>query len=265
MNTSIIINQHVQTAGRSSKPSAATRIVAAGLLCVLSSVASAMGYADRTPGQAHLTAGIEAYEAGQYVSARGRFERAAHWADKVAQFNLGVMHLNGQGMEPDPARAWAWFELAAERRYPSMVEVADRLWSMLDDAQRDRARRIHDEELLEHYGDAQAVPRTARHMRREMRGATGSRVGARSANLQVIEVENVYTKPEATFKIAATGRVYSGADFYDPAKFDFHNVVATESFIFDAEERGEVSLGAFRLIDEESDEDSTSAENDSMR
>lgn len=234
---------------------AAMFIVGVGLMLSLSAAVAALDYADRTPGHTFLTEALDAYDARHYTSAMEKFRRAAHWADKVAQYNLGVMHLHGQGTEPDSARAWAWFELAAERNYPHMVEVAEALWDVLDESQRERARNIHEDELLERFGDAAAVPRTARHMRSQQRGATGSRVGFRSGMLRVIEVEDVYLTPAMSTKVSASGRVFSGSEYYDPAKFDFYNVLAAESTLFEAEQRGEVRLGDFELINDETDTD----------
>lgn len=225
-------------------------ILISGLALSASSVALALDYAERTPGDRHLSEALEAYEAGQYPSAMSKFRRAAHWADKVAQYNLGVMYLNGQGIEPDVPRAWAWFELSAERRYPHMMDVADRLWEALDESQREQGRSIYEDELLNKYGDEVAVPRTASYMRREQRRSTGSRVGFRSSNLTVIEPEFMDPDPLNPASLNAYGRIYTGDEFYDPAKFNFYNVVATETQLFKALQAGEVRLGEFKLIEE---------------
>ncbi|QKK01971.1 MAG: sel1 repeat family protein [Pseudomonadota bacterium] len=213
-----------------------------------------MGYAERTPGHKHLSAGLDAYAAGQYFSAMDKFRSAARWADKLAQFNLGVMYLNGQGSDPEPARAWAWFELAAERRYPRMVKVADQVWASLDEPGRAQARRIYDDELMPRFGDAVAVPRTASFMRRAQRSATGSRVGFRGSNMRVFEVDHARwnrTLPQDSTAIIISGRQFTGDEYYDPAHFDIYSVIAAESRLFDAEHRGDVRLGEFRLIDDE--------------
>ncbi|NBB92619.1 MAG: hypothetical protein GVY32_05555, partial [Gammaproteobacteria bacterium] len=245
-----------------------TRVGAAGdraLFCLVAivllswcAVAAAENYAGRTPGNKHLSEAMDSYEAGQYGSALMKFKTAARWADKLAQFNVGVMYLNGQGTEADLARAWAWFELAAERNYPSMTETADRLWSMLDESQRVRARSILEDDLRDRFGDAVAVPRTATYMRRQQRSGTGSRLGFRSGNLRVIEVDDARWNrgsPQSSSGIIVTGRTYSGDEYYDPDKFDFYNVVAAESRLFEAEQRGQVTIGKFELLDEETDAD----------
>jgi hypothetical protein len=43
------------------------------------------------------------------------FEQAARQGNSDAQYNLGVMYENGQGIEQDYARAAYWYELAAEQ------------------------------------------------------------------------------------------------------------------------------------------------------
>lgn len=234
------------------------------LLLSVAGTALASDYAERTPGHKHLSEGLDAYRAGHYFSAMSKFRNAARWADKLAQFNLGVMYLKGQGADPEPARAWAWFELAAERGYPHMVEIADQVWASLDESGQARARRIYEEELLQRYGDAVAVPKTASYLRREQRRATGSRVGFRGGNLQVIEVEDARWNrgiPQASTALIVDGRKFRGDEYYDPAKFDIYNVIAAESTLFDAEQRGEVRLGEFRLIED----DASDSEDDGRR
>ena len=41
-----------------------------------------------------------------------------------AQFNLGVRYANGQGVDRDPARAYMWFSIAAQRLLGKEAETA---------------------------------------------------------------------------------------------------------------------------------------------
>lgn len=57
---------------------------------------------------------IKAYRAGDYATA---FEGFLDWArrgDHVAQHNVAVMYHRGEGVERDPARAYAWMTLAVQ-------------------------------------------------------------------------------------------------------------------------------------------------------
>lgn len=184
-----------------------------------------------------------------YGFAMRRFEKAAYWADKVAQFNLGVMHYHGQGVDVDPARAWAWFNLAAEREYPHMVTLAEQVWSELDGAGQERAVSIFESELLPEYGDEVAVRRTSRQMSREYRKATGSRIGATSGFLTVHEVKGPVIFNPYTQTLSFDSTVFTGPEFYQPELWDFERIMAAEKWEFDAASRGHVLLHDVELED----------------
>ena len=180
---------------------------------VLAQDQSQYSYAEHTPGAQLVAEAGRSHEAGQYAAALSKYESAARWADKFAQFNIGVMHLKGQGTEFDPARALAWFQLAAERDYPMMVSMVQDLEDMVDDTTRRRAERIRVEELEPVFGDDVAIERTQERMRRDRRLASGSRLGF-TGFLRVID-RNGFSR--------------DGAEFYDPEKWDFRNIVAIET------------------------------------
>ncbi|MGY6555727.1 MAG: hypothetical protein ACXIUM_14510 [Wenzhouxiangella sp.] len=159
---------------------------------------------------------MRSFQAGQYFSAKSKFKAAARWCDKLSQFNLGVMNYHGQGTPQDPARAWAWFSLSAERGYPIMVEMADQLYRQLSEAQRAQARSILENDLAPVFADKVAIERTARRMERERRRATGSRVGAVGA-LTVID---------------STGRSRTGREFFRRDAWDIHQIIERERELF---------------------------------
>ena len=80
------------------------RIVSAVLLLVApSSVA------------ADFAAGVEAYRRGDYATALREFRPLAARGDPVAQFNLGIMYDNGEGVPEDDREAVFWWRKAAEQ------------------------------------------------------------------------------------------------------------------------------------------------------
>ncbi|QKK03311.1 MAG: sel1 repeat family protein [Pseudomonadota bacterium] len=162
---------------------------------------------EHTPSAEAMTRAARAYAAGMHETALMHYLEAARWADKFAQYNVGVMHLRGEGTEFDPVRAWAWLELSAERDYPQFVETADDLYAMLDEQQRQQARAIYEQELVPRYGDAVKVPRVQRAMRRELRGATGSRTGSQG----FLSMLTVYD---------GSGVPRKGTEFYAPEKWE---------------------------------------------
>jgi hypothetical protein len=215
-----------------------TKCLAIGLalLALLAtSPVNAQSYAEHTPGFQSTVEGSRSYRAGHYQGALSRFKAGARWADKLAQFNVGVMHYHGHGVARDPARAWAWLSLAAERGYPEMVEMADSVAAELNEAQQARGRRILETELLPVYGDEVAIERTAQRMERERRQATGSRTGF-VGNLVVID---------------RSGRNRSGDEFFRAEAWDFRQIVELETRIFRALADGSVTLGDLEIIEEE--------------
>jgi hypothetical protein len=249
MNTNPPFNRHGERSSRESDDRLIRSVLLASCLltfCLLSSLALAKERADahmeRTPSAQHMAPALRAYRHGNYGVALRRFERAAFWADKLAQYNIGVIHYLGQGVEPDPARAWAWFELAAERDYPVMETYSAQVWDELDAAQRERAQQILRDELTPLYGDSTAIERTRRHMRRDFRRATGSRLGRTSTRLTVFEVKGPAIYNPWTGELYANGKRFSGPEFYRPDLWNFDQVLANEEWFFNEERRGSILL-----------------------
>ncbi len=108
--------------------------------------------------QVYRARAAEAYRRGRLDWARRYFEIAARHADKPSQLALAMMHLNGDGVARDPARAYAWLDVAAERGYRDFLVQRERVWDALSPRERERAlelaRGLHAE-----YGDAVAKRR----------------------------------------------------------------------------------------------------------
>lgn len=121
-------------------------------------------------------AGMLAYAKGDYATALTEFKSGARYADKFSQLNIGLMYLNGEGVEKDAVEAFAWVAIAAERKYPQFLATRDRIWSQLDASQREQAKaRV--EALYAEYGDTVAKPRMERALRRGISDMTGTGLG----------------------------------------------------------------------------------------
>ena len=65
--------------------------------------------------------GYAAYEAGDYAEAVKCYRKAAEQGDAAAQYNLGVIYYNGEGVTQDYAEAVKWYRKAAEQGYASLM------------------------------------------------------------------------------------------------------------------------------------------------
>ena len=74
-----------------------------------------------TFGSAHLALsadfdkGVAAWEGGDYETALHEWTPLAEQGDASAQYNLGALYFNGQGVTQDYAAALKWYTLAAEQ------------------------------------------------------------------------------------------------------------------------------------------------------
>ena len=120
--------------------------------------------------------GIHAYAHGDFAAALKYFERGAYYADKLSQLSLGLMYLNGEGVAKDPATAYAWIDLAAERGYPNYIATREGVKASLTADAIERAAAIG-ADLRAKYADAVAKPRLSKQMRLGQMQLTGSRAG----------------------------------------------------------------------------------------
>jgi len=173
------------------------------LICPLAG-ASPTGSAGHNPGLQLYHEAVRHFQEGDHAQAFEDYEESAHWGNKLSQFNLGTMYYNGTHVSRDPARAWAWIKLAAERGYEQLVDMERAIWEELDAGEQARAQRILDRELLPDYGDASALPRMERFVNRRYRAATGSRLGG------VAGSNPVWVQPRD--QVQSTGDVYYGEE-----------------------------------------------------
>ncbi len=68
-----------------------------------------------TPAWAGVDEGIAAYERGDYAAALRELRPLAEQGDVTAQYNLGFMYGNGQGVLQDYAEALKWYRKATEQ------------------------------------------------------------------------------------------------------------------------------------------------------
>jgi hypothetical protein len=61
--------------------------------------------------------GVTAYEAGDYAKALAEWRPLAEQGDAQAQYNLGIMHLEGEGVTRSARKAAEWFHKAGKQNH----------------------------------------------------------------------------------------------------------------------------------------------------
>ena len=83
-------------------------------------------------GGVDLSAGVKAYEKGDYIAAYKVFKPAAERGQADAQYNLGVLAARGLGTDKNFAESYKWFALAAARGDAESAKKRDEVASHLD-------------------------------------------------------------------------------------------------------------------------------------
>ena len=120
-----------------------------------------------------------------YSEALRLFELAGFWANKIAQYNAGLMHYNGIGVPVDRVRGVAWLGIAAEAQDDLAVRALQVAYASLGADEKREAGALF-KQLDEKYGDAVSLPRALSRFEDQARNVTGSRVGS-IGNLTVYE------------------------------------------------------------------------------
>lgn len=82
-----------------------------GLICGVTTLFLGWGH---TALAGEIVAGLAAYQNGDYARALSEFQSLADEGDITAQYYMGELYLQGQGVPQDFEKAVKWFSLAAE-------------------------------------------------------------------------------------------------------------------------------------------------------
>jgi hypothetical protein len=138
--------------------------------------------------------GMHRYHHRDYAHAMSSFLRGAYYADKLSELCIGLMYLNGEGTPSDPAEAFAWLDVAAERGYPQFVATRDRVRASLTPEQVQRGSAVR-EQIASKYADSVAKPRMAQQLRFAIESITGSHLGF-NPNLLGVSMHNACAPSE---------------------------------------------------------------------
>ncbi len=144
----------------------------------------AAGFLDSHPDLRFRSRGLEEYGRRNHAAAVEEFKRAAWYSDKPSQAIVGEMLWIGLGLPRDRALAYVWMDLAAERGYRSFARKREAYWQQLDEEE--RARVLRDAPAIRaEYADVAAEPRLHAVLLRELRRATGSRLGSTVSPMRI--------------------------------------------------------------------------------
>lgn len=137
--------------------------------------------------------GLEAYEKGSYANALRLFKKSAYYGDKASQAMVAQMLWKGEGESADPAEAYAWMDLAAERGYPTFVGLREHFWQQMSEDARTSSLKLGGP-IYARYGDASAKPRMESQLRRGRTQTTGSRTGMVGALTIMVPSDTGWTR-----------------------------------------------------------------------
>lgn len=139
---------------------------------------------DGRPGVQFYARGMYAFHQGDYRHAVQQLEISAYWAFKPAQYNLGVMYFQGEGVPVNRPLGAAWMFLAAERNTPLYVAARHTIVTSLDSEERAQAYALL-QKLEKKYGDKVALRRAKAQWAFAKADETGTRVGGTAGELHV--------------------------------------------------------------------------------
>ena len=118
----------------------------------------------------------ELYEAGEYKRAFFIYEKElAPLGDKYAQYMVGYMQLNAQGVPQDKISALAWYRIAAERGEPVLEQARNELVVSMTPAEIAVSDRVF-LELWQSIGDTRLIMKLIREDIDTLEARTGSRI-----------------------------------------------------------------------------------------
>ena len=85
---------------------------------------------DPDEGRAAYKKGFAAYERGDYATALREWQPLAEQGDAKAQFSMGVMYAQGQGVPQDYNAAAQWYRRAAEQGDAVAQSILDAMYAM---------------------------------------------------------------------------------------------------------------------------------------
>ncbi len=100
---------------------------------------------------------VAAFKRGDYATALLGFCNAAEQGDMRAQYNLGIMYDNGEGVQQNYAAAFDWYKTAAERGYTDAQYNLAKMYSYGQGVGRDYVQAVYWYRTAAEQGDVEAL------------------------------------------------------------------------------------------------------------
>jgi hypothetical protein len=94
---------------------------------------------------------------GDWEHAARLFEIAARYSDKYSQHRLSLIHWHGVGAPKDRVFGYVWADIAAERGYPQLLAIREKMWNALTPEERESVP-MSGKLSYAKYGDVTAMP-----------------------------------------------------------------------------------------------------------
>lgn len=93
---------------------------------------------------------LTAYKKSDFKTASKEFQKLAKQGNAKAQYILGLMYRQGQGVSKDNVQAYMWLSLAAESKEKEAIKFRDLLAPKMTAAQIEEAQRLVRAWLAQH-------------------------------------------------------------------------------------------------------------------
>jgi len=114
------------------------------------------------PGKYYEQRAQEAVERKDFRQALEWYRKAGYWGNKIAQYDVGMLYLDGaDGVPADRVRGTAWLGIAAQTHVPYVDQALAAAYASLDPGQRAAAGGIW-KQLKADYGDKVTLDRASK-------------------------------------------------------------------------------------------------------
>lgn len=115
------------------------------------------------PGKYYEQRAIDAVKRKNFRQALEMYEKAGYWGNKVAQYDVGMLYLNGAaGVAADKVRGVAWLGIAAQTHAPYIDKALGDAYATIDVQQRAAAGELW-KQLMVDYSDKVTLDRASAH------------------------------------------------------------------------------------------------------